>query len=69
MPERFHCKDFDGVVHSISNDPYTDDLKVCCGRNLHWGGRQMKFVSARLIVSESPGPTTCMACIACESEV
>lgn len=66
---RLFCKDVDGVVHFVSHDPYTDDLKVCCGRRFFWGDRSRFGVYlSRDYVSDSSGPATCMGCIACEGE-
>ena len=68
---RLFCKDVNGVVHFVSHDPYTDWLKVCCGRSFKWGDQYQTYTRpyhTKELVSDSSGPATCMECIACESE-
>lgn len=63
---RFYCRDIYGVVHAISNDPYTDDLKVECGRKFVWAFRS-KYewdFDKDDTVGEAKGPATCLMCIA-----
>jgi len=56
-------------VHTISNDPYTDALKVVCGRKFEWTyyDKYHEEFDRDDVVGVAKGPATCMMCIAEES--